>query len=29
LVMIPHGHHQMSESPDETLNALKALLQIT
>jgi len=28
VVMIPHGHHQMSESPDETLNALKAFLQI-
>lgn len=24
---IPHGHHQMSESPDETLNALKTFLQ--
>ena len=27
LEMIPHGHHQMSESPDETLNAMKAFLQ--
>ena len=26
VVMVPHGHHQMSESPDETLDALKAFL---
>lgn len=26
VVTIPHGHHQMSESPDETLNALKRFL---
>jgi len=24
--MIPKGHHQMSESPNETLAALKAFL---
>ena len=29
VVMIPNGHHQMSESPDETLNALKAFLSRT
>jgi len=29
VVMIPHGHHQMSESPDETLDALKAFLSGT
>ena len=28
VVMVPHGHHQMSESPDETLDALKAFLRI-
>ncbi len=26
---VPMGHHQMSESPEETLNALKAFLGIT
>jgi hypothetical protein len=26
VVMIPNGHHQMSESPDETLDALKKFL---
>ena len=26
VVTIPHGHHQMTESPDETLNALKRFL---
>jgi dipeptidyl aminopeptidase/acylaminoacyl peptidase len=26
VVMIPNGHHQMSESPNETLVALKAFL---
>ena len=26
VVMIPNGHHQMSESPNETLAALKAFL---
>ena len=26
VVSIPHGHHQMTESPDETLNALKRFL---
>jgi len=26
VVTIPHGHHQMSESPDETLDALKRFL---
>lgn len=26
-VTIPHGHHQMSESPDETLDALKRFLR--
>jgi pimeloyl-ACP methyl ester carboxylesterase len=25
--LIPHGHHQMSESPDETLDALVAFLR--
>jgi pimeloyl-ACP methyl ester carboxylesterase len=25
---VPNGHHQMSESPDETLDALKAFLRI-
>lgn len=25
--LIPHGHHQMSESPDETLNALISFLR--
>ncbi|MFM7697296.1 MAG: alpha/beta fold hydrolase [Limnohabitans sp.] len=29
VVMIPHGHHQMSESPDETLQALKDFLHIS
>jgi hypothetical protein len=29
VVMIPHGHHQMSESPDETLDALNAFLSGT
>ncbi len=27
VVSIPHGHHQMSESPDETLDALKRFLR--
>mgnify|MGYP000517618180 CR=1 FL=1 len=27
VVMVPNGHHQMSESPDETLDALKAFLK--
>jgi hypothetical protein len=26
VVTIPNGHHQMSESPDETLGALKRFL---
>jgi predicted esterase len=26
---VPMGHHQMSESPEETLNALKAFLGLT
>jgi hypothetical protein len=26
VVSIPHGHHQMTESPDETLDALKRFL---
>jgi predicted esterase len=25
--MIPNGHHQMSESPDETLDALNVFLK--
>jgi pimeloyl-ACP methyl ester carboxylesterase len=29
VVQVPMGHHQMSESPDETLNALKAFLSLT
>jgi hypothetical protein len=29
VVMIPNGHHQMSESPDETLDALNAFLSGT
>ncbi|WP_310615170.1 alpha/beta hydrolase [Limnohabitans sp.] len=28
LVKVPMGHHQMSESPEETLNALKAFLSV-
>ena len=27
VVRIPHGHHQMSESPDETLDAIKRFLK--
>jgi hypothetical protein len=26
VVSIPNGHHQMTESPDETLDALKRFL---
>jgi len=29
VVKVPMGHHQMSESPEETLNALKAFLGLT
>ena len=29
VVQVPMGHHQMSESPEETLNALKAFLGLT
>ena len=28
VVKVPMGHHQMSESPEETLNALKAFLDV-
>jgi pimeloyl-ACP methyl ester carboxylesterase len=28
VVKVPMGHHQMSESPEETLNALKAFLGV-
>ena len=29
VVKVPMGHHQMSESPEDTLNALKAFLGVT
>jgi pimeloyl-ACP methyl ester carboxylesterase len=28
LVTVPMGHHQMSESPEETLNALKTFFKV-
>jgi hypothetical protein len=28
VVKVPMGHHQMSESPEETLNALKTFLDL-
>lgn len=28
VVTVPMGHHQMSESPEETLSALKAFLKV-
>jgi hypothetical protein len=28
VVTVPMGHHQMSESPEETLNALKAFFNV-
>jgi hypothetical protein len=29
VVSVPMGHHQMSESPEETLQALKTFLGVT
>jgi hypothetical protein len=29
VTQVPMGHHQMSESPEETLDALKAFLGLT
>jgi hypothetical protein len=28
VVKVPMGHHQMSEAPEETLNALKTFLNV-